>query len=90
MEETSWKTLVAVSFLIASALFASVAAFTTLFYRNRPVHDLSERERDILYGRARLHDRLMIFLVNLLASVIAPPVYITTIILAGILWLLLG
>jgi len=63
-------------FLSVAFVYAFLSAFTTLFYKGKPVHSLGGGERDILYGRATIPTRISIFFINLLSSIVAPPVYI--------------
>jgi len=66
----------ATAFVITCFGYAFLAATTTIFYKNQYPENLGTVERDILYGRATIGTRLNAFFFNLLASAIAPPVYI--------------
>ena len=62
---------------------------TSLFYKNKSTIDLSHLERNILFGKASLGDRVFLFGTNLLASAIAPPIYILAGLTTFIYWIFL-
>lgn len=62
--------------MFVAVVYALLAAFTKVFYKNKSVSELSEIERDILYNRAKLSTKVVVFILNLFGSFIAPPVYI--------------
>jgi len=69
-----------ISFIGFAIITSLLAAFTTIYYRKKPSHDLSLLEYKILHREATILERLSAFFLSLIFSVIAPPVYI----LAGI------
>jgi len=76
-----------ISFIIVASIYAFLAAFTKIFYTNKPVENLSHLERNVLYDRASVGDRATLFITNLFSSFISPPVYILAIVLAVIIYL---
>lgn len=81
------KFIFLISFSCFAFVYAMIAATTTIFYKNKAIMDLSHLERNILYGRATLGDRAFLFGSNLLASVIAPPIYILAVLTTFIYWI---
>lgn len=83
-----WK-LFLISFVAVALIYAILAATTTMFYRNKEVTELSHLERNVLYGRATIGDRFLLFFGNILASYAALPVYILAGLITLITWLFL-
>ncbi|MHB8842669.1 MAG: hypothetical protein ACYC56_12955 [Candidatus Aquicultor sp.] len=77
-----------ISFLIVAFIYSFLAAFTKVFYKNRPVESLGASARNVLYNRATISEHFTLFFSNFLSSVVSPPVYILAIILTGIIYLL--
>ena len=75
-----------ISFVCFAFIYAVLASMTTLLYRHKSPIDLSLLERAVLYRRATIGDRLTLFITNLFASVVAPPVYILAAIITFIIW----
>ena len=82
-----WKVYL-LSFFGVAFFYALLAATTTIFYRNKYPENLSHNERNILYKRATIIDRLSMFFGNLVTSIFAPPVYILAGIITFIIWLI--
>ncbi|MFW5721169.1 MAG: hypothetical protein ACOCUT_02650 [bacterium] len=76
-----------ISFGVIAIIYAILASMTTLLYRNKDISELSKIERKILLGQASFKDRLKTFYLNILASLIFPPVYITAGIITFLVWL---
>ena len=74
-----------VSFVVIAFAYAILAAITTIFYSNKSTEELSHYERNALYGRATIADRFALCFSNLLASFVAPAVYI----IAGLITILI-
>ena len=79
----------AVSFAIVGLAYASLAAFTAVFYKNKLFDELTLYEMNVLGGKANIRQRLFLFLTNLFSSLISPPVYILAIILGGVISLVI-
>ena len=77
-----------ISFLVVALVYASIAAFSKVFYQKKSIANLSQSERNILFDRATKNDRFVLFITNLLSSFIAPPVYILAILLAVFIYLI--
>ena len=72
-----------ISFLATSFIYSFLSAATKIFYKNKPVSELSAAERDILYDRANLIIRIGVFFINILGSFISPPVWIIAVLITA-------
>ncbi len=81
-----WKVFL-ISFGFVAFIYAILAATTTIFYRNKLTEELSHYERNVIYGRATIGNRIALFFGNLLSSFVAPPVYILAGLITLITWL---
>jgi len=68
--------LFVIIFIIVAIFYAGLAAFTTIFYKNKFIAHLSNLEIKILNNEATFGDRIKIFFANLFASYAAMPIYI--------------
>jgi len=74
----------AVSFAAVALIYAFLAAFTSVFYKNKSLDQLSINEMDVLSGEATLFQRLSVFIINLFSSIVSPPVYILALVIGGV------
>lgn len=72
------------SFIIVGFIYSLLAATTNLFYKNKPISKLSNKEVEILNGKATAGTRVGVFFLNLIATPFSPQAYIT----AGVITLL--
>lgn len=72
------------SFIVVGLIYSVLAAFTGVFYKNKPISELSQAEIEILDGKATIWTKLSIFLLSLISTPISPPSYI----IAGVATLL--
>jgi hypothetical protein len=77
-----------ISFVGVAFIYAIGGSFTKIFYRNKSIADLSHLERNVLYDRATIGNRLALFAANLFSSIIAPPIYILAGVITFIFWIL--
>jgi len=70
-----------VAFLISNFISAFMAAFTKVAYKNKFSSALSIYENGVKNGTISFGGRMKLFLINLLAGFIAPPVYFKAIII---------
>lgn len=82
-----WKIFM-ISFGAIALVYAILAATTTIFYKNKSTEELSHYERNILYRRATIGDRIALFFGNLLLSFVAPAIYVTAGLITLVSWLL--
>ncbi|MCK5604511.1 hypothetical protein KAR91_21660 [Candidatus Pacearchaeota archaeon] len=82
------STVFFISFVGVAFIYAITGAFTKIFYKNKSIADLSHFERNVLYDRATIGNRIALFVTNLFSSIIAPPVYILAGIITFIIWIL--
>lgn len=75
------------AFLVVAAIYSLIAAFSSVFYKNKETSELNTLERDILYGRATIGTRLGVLFKNLLMSIMAPQVHIVAGVITGIIYL---
>jgi len=75
------------AFVATSFVYALLAATTTIFYRNKPIRELSVTELGILHGKASVGEKITVFFSNLFSSIIAPPVYIIAIVITLVAYL---
>jgi len=76
------------SFIIVGFVYSLLAATTTLFYKNKPISELSTKEVNILFGRETIETRVGIFFLNLIATPLSTPAYIIAAIVTLIAYLL--
>ncbi|WP_041280325.1 hypothetical protein [Desulfosudis oleivorans] len=84
----STVTVFFISFVGVGLIYAIIAAFTKIFYKNKSIADLSLFELKVLDDEATVGGRLAGFVVNLFSSIIAPPIYILAGIITFIFWIL--
>ncbi|MHC4270666.1 MAG: hypothetical protein ACYSTS_19725 [Planctomycetota bacterium] len=63
-------------FFVVAIVYAFLASFATVLYRNKQVNELSSLENDILFGRATIVKRLLMFVITIFSSFYFPPCYI--------------
>jgi hypothetical protein len=73
-----------IAFVSIAIIYSLLASLTKIFYKNKPVSQLSYAEMQILDNKAAVGLRAAIFFTNLLGSLIFPPVWI----LAGVITLI--
>ncbi len=74
-------------FFSMALIYAFLASFTTVLYRHKAIADLSHIERNILYGRATVAERVGSFAVSIFSSLYFHPCWITAAIAMGIYWI---
>ena len=73
-------------FFVVAIIYAFLASFTTVLYRNKAISDLSHIERNVLYGRATVAERAGLFAISIFSSLYFPPCWIIAGIVVGIYW----
>lgn len=76
-----------ISFYTVAIIYAYLAAFTTVLYRNKYPEKLSSTEINILYGRATKRERIIHFLLFFITSIWHPPCWMFAGIAVGIYWI---
>jgi hypothetical protein len=73
------KVLVLCSFCLWSIIYAYLAVTTKVFYEGKNLFKLSEKETKVYFGEATFSDKIALFFINILSSIISPPIYGLTI-----------
>lgn len=85
MDETTVAIFI-MSFISVAFIYAILAATTKIFYKNKPITELSLVQLKILNGEATVGIRISTFLMNFISSIVAPPIYILAGIITLIFW----
>jgi hypothetical protein len=70
------KTVFALTFLATAVLYSLLSAMSGVLHQGKNTEDLSHLERQVLYGRATIGERLKLFTLNIFASIFFLPAYI--------------
>ena len=62
------------AFIVVATAYSILAAATKIFYKDKPISELSEVESDILFDRAKFITRIGVFFLNFAGSIISPQV----------------
>lgn len=76
----------AAAFIITSLIYSYMAAFSTIFYRDKPEVELSKLEIKLLQYEITFLQRIYLFIRNFLMSPMAPPIYIISIVFTFFVW----
>jgi len=74
------------TFWITGFVYAYLAAFTAVFYRGKPISELSMIERKIAKGEATFLQKIGFFIWSLFLTTFFPPAYIIAILVALIFY----
>lgn len=75
-------------FFVVAIVYAYLASFTTVPYRNKELNDLRTIERNIVLGRATVAQRVGLFVMSIFASLCFPICWIAAGIAIGIYWVI--
>ena len=75
------------AFIAAGFIYAFLAAFTSIFYRNMPEVECSYVEKLIRSGKATFGQRVTLFWHSVFASLVVSQCYIAAAVLTGLYWL---
>ena len=74
------------AFIIVAFIYAFIAAFTSIFYRNTPEVQCSYVEKLIRSGTATFGQRVTLFWHSVFGSLVVLPCYLVAAVLTGIYW----
>ena len=77
-----------ISFISIAIIYAVISSSTKILYKNKPIDSLSLCEINILRGKSKLSERITLFFINLFSSIIFPPIYILSLLITLIFYIL--
>jgi hypothetical protein len=75
------------AFIVTAFVYAFLAAFTSIFYRNMPEAECSYTEKLIKSGKASFGQRVTLFWHSVFASLVVLKCYIAAAAITGVYWL---
>jgi hypothetical protein len=73
-----WSTILLFSFLLVAVTNSLIASFTTIYYKNRSIGQLSHSQLRIKQGNATFEHRLNVFTQSLIFCFISFRIYLFT------------
>lgn len=75
------------TFIAVGFIYSLLSAFTSVFYKNKPISDLSQSEIEILDGKASIGTKIGIFFLSLISIPLSPPPYIIAVVVTLLAYL---